>query len=260
LFPPAQAVRIQSCFRTHYHCAFYTDLRSAAQVVQSAWRVCLAYRVRRGMMFAAAAHADEQWSAAAAIQRVWRGHAVRCGPAAAQRARNAALTIAALRVQVAWYKRNKLFPAFVLMRSLYAQHEEEVQDARQASMEARYAAALSIQCMWRGWRTRHRVAWLRHRRRCAWRLERWWRWVRWNRTMRRLLVCVGVVTVNNKAARRLQGWWLRLKPGRMLASLQVGSRASYAHWLAHMHPHKTKYFGNAVAQISSTSRSFATHP
>jgi hypothetical protein len=184
--------------------------------------MCLAYRVRKGMLVVAAAHADEQWSAACAIQRVWRGHAVRVGPAAAQRARNTALTEAALRVQVAWYRRNKLFPAFVLMRSLYAQHEGDVQDAHMASVRAREAAAVRLQSVWRGWVARQRVGWLVHRRQCAWQLERWWRWVRWSRTLRRLLVCVGVVTVNNKAARRMQGWWLRLKPGRMLASLQVG--------------------------------------
>ena len=59
------------------------------------------------------------------IQRTWRGYVARSGPAAAQRRRNSDLSAAAIRVQVTWYKRNRLFSAFVLMRSLVVQHEKD---------------------------------------------------------------------------------------------------------------------------------------
>ncbi len=215
-------MRIETAFRRHYHVTYFADLRTAASIVQSAWRLCTGYRNRTLLLRVAADAADRQWTAAAAIQRVWRGYAARSGPAAAQRARNAALQRAALRVQVAWYKRNRMYSALVLMRSLYAVHACEVEEARLVVVHHRLACAGRIQALWRGWVGRQRAAWLRGRRDRASQVQAWWRWERFSRTLRRLWVCVGIIAQQSRTARRLQAWWLRCKPGRMLASLQVG--------------------------------------
>lgn len=80
----------------------------------------------------------EEWTAAVHVQRVWRGAIARLR-ARRQRQRNLNLHLAALRVQRAWYKRNKMFTAFLLMRCLVVKHEWEVEAAAEAASLVREA-------------------------------------------------------------------------------------------------------------------------
>jgi hypothetical protein len=221
---PAQSVQataIEATFRGHYCYTYYNDLRAASSVIQRAWRSVIGHRVQRWLQQANNHSADTRWSAAAAIQRAWRGFAARTGPAAAQRQRNAALSLAAIRVQVTWYKRNRLFSAFVLMRSLVAQHDKDVAQQKHCRSSCRADAACKIQSSWRGLVARRRVAYVSFRIRCACRLQAWRRQCVWERRLRQFWTAVHSVLLHTRCARSVQGWWWRRKPGRLLASLKV---------------------------------------
>jgi hypothetical protein len=163
---------------------------------------------------------DDMWSAAATVQRAWK-----CMVAkrlrVAQAKRNIMLNNAALRVQLTWYRRNKMFTAFLLMRCLVVQHMWEVEDDAMGVSAARCAAAVIMQTAWRKVMGARRMTFIRLRQQRVKQLQRWWRQRRFNRHL--LLLCAGIwsYATMSRRARDIQRVWWRAKPGRLLASLKV---------------------------------------
>lgn len=139
---------IQREFRRFYHRRFFTDLRSAQLTISRAWRAALTWRLQRLVASIAHQEHDTQWWAAGEIQRVVRGHWAR-KRAQAQRDRNALLHLCAVRVQLAWYRRNNQFTAYVLLRSLVVQHNNDVEMQLTCRRQLRTCAASNIQAAWR---------------------------------------------------------------------------------------------------------------
>ena len=85
----------------------------------------------------------------------------------------------------------------------------------------RCAAATCIQSHWRGCLGRRRVAYIRLRHSCVVRLQAWRRQTAWERRLSRFWNAVYGMLSHTRSARGIQGWWWRLKPGRLLRSLKV---------------------------------------
>lgn len=151
------AIVIQTAVRRYIHQRFYVALKQAAITIARAWRSAVNWHmtevsdVRRkfesvsygqqATAYAIACSFERKWTAASAIQRCWRGYRAQ-QRAAERKAYITAMKESAMRIQLAWYKRNRLFPTFLLMRCLYTVHTHDVQRREEVSTAVLFLQAL----------------------------------------------------------------------------------------------------------------------
>ncbi|OQR96540.1 hypothetical protein ACHHYP_15426 [Achlya hypogyna] len=215
-------VRLQAAMRRYLAQTRYLALRAATQLVQRNWRGRLGRKFVRLVILAERRHVEVVWAATVRLQRVARGFLGR-GAARRQRSLDARCVWAALLIQKAWYRRNGEATTFFLLGCLREKDADErheaarlhhlgrVQKARTLQryfkafiVARRHAAAAVVQRAFWGYVARCQLAHLKLARAMHRRIK-WWFRVHHARRQR--------------TATRLQYWWRKAVPGRLLRHL-----------------------------------------
>ncbi|KDO29884.1 hypothetical protein SPRG_04951 [Saprolegnia parasitica CBS 223.65] len=216
--------RMQAAIRRYLCRSRFLRLRVAALLVQRSWRGRIGRKFVRTVVLVERRFVEARWQATLLLQRMVRGLFGRRA-ARAIRTYLARRISAALLIQKAWYRRNNEYTTFFLLGCLREKDADEANEAATLHRLARHQHARTLQ--------RYVKAFIQHRRhvlalrlQCAIRCYQ----ARCTRTQlhsehvmhRRLKWWFRVHHARRvRAATRLQFWWRKAVPGRMLRHLQT---------------------------------------
>ena len=214
----------QALIRMYIHRKGYLLFRASTVLIQNNYRGMKGRKLFRSILQVRRRDREEKLSAAATIQRVWRGHEARCRKRAIIKQNNDEFW-AALVFQRCWYSYNNEWVTFLLLGCLRERDREEKEWEKQVNAYARKSKALVIQrhfrayverrreyftlvlqCTWRCFLAR-RVRHILRAKLIASRKLHWWARVHMAR--------------RGRIASRLQFWSLRSVPGRFLNHLVI---------------------------------------